>query len=79
MAKQHPNKHIRQAIRYAEQHGWRILESAARAHSWGKLLCPTAGGCFMVVYSTPRNPERHARDIRRAVDTCPHAAQRAED
>ncbi len=25
----------------------------------------------MAVYSTPRNPEAHARDIRRTVNRCP--------
>lgn len=43
----HPKKHIREAIRYAEEHGWSVM-------------------------STPRNPEAHARDIRRDVDRCPH-------
>jgi uncharacterized protein YjbI with pentapeptide repeats len=30
------------------------------------------GGCRRTVYSTPRKPEGHAKDIRRAVDHCPH-------
>ena len=29
-------------------------------------------GCQHAVYCTPRQPEAHARDIRRAVDHCPH-------
>jgi hypothetical protein len=71
MAK-HPNKHIREAIEYAENHGWRFVKSAPRAHSFGKLYCPQPGGCIEFVRSTPRNPEAHARDLRRAVDRCPH-------
>jgi len=72
MAKSHPNRHIREAVNYAIQHGWRLVES--KGHPWGILFCPHGqrGGCQISVYSTPRNPEAHARRIRREVDTCPH-------
>lgn len=72
MAKAHPNKHIREAIKYAEQHGWTF--TASRGHNYGLLWCPEASraGCRQPVYSTPRNPQNHANDIRRSVDACPH-------
>ncbi len=62
----HPNKHIREAIEYAEAHGWRLHEGKRRAHIFGTLWCPlaTREGCRFRVYSTPRHPEDHARDIR---------------
>lgn len=69
MAK-HPNKHIREAIQYAEQHGW--IFTMSRGHIYGTLRCPTQGGCRQVVYSTPKHPEDHAKDIRRIVNRCPH-------
>jgi hypothetical protein len=71
----HPNKHIREAIKVAEENGWRFEKSAARAHIYGKLFCPRSArdGCRMNVYSTPSNPEEHAQRIMRRVQACPHA------
>lgn len=68
----HPNKHIEKAVKYAESLGWRV--EISRAHGWGHLLCPqaTREGCIVGVWSTPKNPENHARHIRREVDQCPH-------
>ena len=70
----HPNKHIRAAIEYALEHGWALKKAGPRAHVWGRLYCPQGNrsGCARAVYSTPRVPENHAKDIRRAVDRCPH-------
>jgi hypothetical protein len=76
----HPDKHIEAAVRYAEGLGWRVRKS--KGHAWGRLLCPagTRDGCIISVWSTPRDPENHARHIRRDVDGCPHGAQdEAED
>jgi hypothetical protein len=68
----HPNKHIERAISYSESLGWSVEMS--NGHAWGHLLCPwnTREGCIISVWSTPRNPENHARHIRRKVDSCPH-------
>ena len=70
----HKNKHIRAAVDYALEHGWRLVLAGPRAHIWGKLYCPQhdRAGCDQAVYSTPRVPEWHAEDIRLAVDSCPH-------
>lgn len=70
----HPNKHIREAIKYAEASGWTFTKASGRAHIFGVLLCRQGdrSGCRFRVYSTPRSPEDHARRIRRAVDSCPH-------
>lgn len=68
VAIQHPNKEIRKAIRYAEQHGWNFEKS--RGHAFGHLRC--GNGCFMPVWSTPRSREIHAKRIRQAVDKCTH-------
>jgi hypothetical protein len=74
----HPNKHIERAIKYAESLGWRVEMS--KGHAWGHLLCPrsTREGCIVGVWSTPRNPEHHGRQLTRDVDLCPHRNE-AED
>ena len=71
---EHSNKHIQEAIRYAESQGWVVTQAGPRAHIWGMLWCPhhARDGCRIHIMSTPRSPENHARDIRRAVDRCPH-------
>jgi hypothetical protein len=68
----HPNKHIERAVCYAESLGWRV--EISNGHAWGHLLCPnsTREGCIVGVWSTPKNPENHARRITRDVDSCPH-------
>jgi len=67
----HPNKHIREALQYAEDRDWTVKKSSARAHAWGTIFCPFGHRvCWMAIYSTPRCPENHARDIRRKVDRC---------
>jgi hypothetical protein len=70
----HPKKDIEAAIQYAEDHGWRVLEGGS--HVCGFLYCPerTRAGCRLHVFSTPRNPFAHARDLRRGVDACQHEA-----
>jgi len=72
--KTHPNADIERAIRYAESQGWRYKKSGKSAHAWGRLLCPLEAqeGCALSVWSTPRNPSVHARQIVKRVDGCPH-------
>jgi hypothetical protein len=70
----HTNKEIESAIQYAENNGWRYKATGNSAHAWGRLLCPLAerDGCGMSIYSTPRNNDVHAKQIRRKVNSCPH-------
>ena len=74
MANRHPNKEIQAALNYAVANGWSV-EKSKRGHNWGRILCDHSGrdGCLKFVYSTPRDPVRHARDIRYCVDHCPHS------
>jgi hypothetical protein len=74
----HPIKEIEQAVSYAESRGWRFVRQGA--HAWGILYCPEAGrdGHRFSVYSTPRTPTAHARDLRRVVDRCPHSTGDSE-
>jgi hypothetical protein len=71
----HPDKHIERAVQYAERLGWRVVLS--NGHAWGRLFCPlnSREGCIVVVYSTPRVPENHARHVQREIDLCPHCQE----
>jgi len=71
----HPNKHIREAMKFAQNNGWRFEKASARAHIYGTMYCPHSGrdGCRFRVYSTPSDPEEHARKLIREVEQCPHS------
>lgn len=75
--KKHPNKEIEAAICFAESKDWRYKKTGDSAHAWCRLHCPlkTREGCAMSVWSTPKVPERHARQIIRNVKQCPHRKQ----
>ncbi len=70
----HPNKEIQAAISFAQENGWRYKEAGKSAHAWGRLLCPLTDreGCSMSIWSTPRDADNHAKQIRRKVNSCPH-------
>lgn len=65
--KKHPNKHIAEAIIYAVNHGWEMIESSG--HPFCRIKCPR--GCHLFsIWSTPKHPEHHARFIERKVNQC---------
>jgi hypothetical protein len=68
----HPNKEIEAAVGYAESKGWRVVVGGS--HAWGFLYCPhrARDGCRLHVWSTPRDPFAHAKDLRRGIDNCRH-------
>ncbi|WLD11308.1 hypothetical protein [Planctellipticum variicoloris] len=70
----HPNKHIQAAIQYAEEHGWKVRKGGG--HAFCVIMCGAGirGACRKSVWSTPRDPEGHAREIRHFVDRCTHIA-----
>lgn len=72
--KRHPNKEIEQAIQVAESKGWRYKDAGDSSHAWGRLLCPLQEreGCSMSIWSTPRDPVNHSKQILRRVGSCPH-------
>ena len=35
----HPNKHIENAVAYAEACGWRYVEAGGSTHAWRRMLC----------------------------------------
>lgn len=66
----HPEKEVEEAVKYAESQGWTVRKQG----HWGRMYCAYADrdGCQFGVNGTPRNAGDHARQIRRAVDRCPH-------
>lgn len=68
----HPNKHIQEAIDYAVSKGWVIVVAGRAAHCYAKIRCGIAGHRehMMSIWSTPGNPEHHAKQIRRMIDRC---------
>lgn len=72
--KQHPNKHIQAAIDYALSKGWIWVAAGGSAHCFCRLRCGNPEGEHkahqMSVWSTPGNPENHAKQIKRTVDRC---------
>ena len=76
----HPNKEIEEAIQYAEQLGWEFRASGKSSHAWGRLLCPlhTREGHQLSIWSTPKNPNNFARQIRQRVDKCRHTDEKEE-
>jgi hypothetical protein len=83
--KKHPIKEIEGAIQYAETRGWHYKKSGNSAHAWGQLLCPHNSDlcrcgefCAFSIWSTPRNPTSHAKQIKRNVDKCIFLVNEAE-
>lgn len=74
LRKTHPNKEIEDAIKFAEKHGWRSRKSGSCGHGWGRLLCPLKNrmGCGVTIWSTPNDPDEHAKHIRGKVNSCRH-------
>ena len=73
--RRHPNKDFEAALAYAEVRGWRV--EASGGHAWARMYCPwndhdcrCGEFCIVSVWSTPRNPFAHARQIFRVVDGC---------
>jgi len=69
---EHPHKEIDAVIEMAIRLGWRLEK--ARGHAWGRLYCPLSdrAGCIISVWCTPKNPENHAKSLKRDVTKCGH-------
>lgn len=64
----HPRKEIEPILRQAEQQGFTIRHPFGH---WGGLVCP--GNCRIInIWSTPRNAGNHAKQLKRAINNCPH-------
>ena len=75
--KKHPHKDINDAVNYAVENGWEIIETGSSSHAWGRLKCPyndldyrCGKFCLKSIWSTPKSPPNHAKQIRRIVNGC---------
>lgn len=75
----HPDKEIEAALLKLECLGWRVEKSKGRsAHAWGFARCPANAKdtcrngvfCQNQIWTTPRNPTGHARDLVRKATGC---------
>jgi hypothetical protein len=72
----HSKKEVRRALDDAYAAGLVIKETDGHGHSWGCIDCPQPDcGMRMYVWSTPREEDVHARQIRRFVARHRHDAQ----
>lgn len=69
----HPNKDVEAAIQHAEDHKWTVKKGG----HWGFLYCPFNDAecrcgtrCKAGIWSTPKNPGNHAKQLREVVDGC---------
>lgn len=81
--KPHPKPEVEMAIRHAEENGWTIKEGGS--HAWGRMYCPYNDAtcrcgefCIASIWSTPKNPGAHGRQLRRVVDHCARERARHE-
>ena len=75
----HPRKDVETALAWAEAAGWRVTPTSS-GHRWGVMRCGSPegqAGCQASIWSTPRNPSDHGRQIMRRVQKCPHRSESA--
>ena len=73
--RRHAKPEIEKALRFAEEHGWRV--EVGGSHAWGKLYCPynlkdvrCGSRCISSIFSTPINSGNHAKRLMRLVANC---------
>ena len=76
----HPKKDVEAALAWAEAAGWHVTPTPS-GHRWGVMRCGRPEGqtsCQASIWSTPRNPSDHGKQIRRRVQNCPHRSDAGE-
>ena len=71
MHPRHSKKEVNDALDYADQLGLEVEQTPA-GHKWGRIMCRC--GAFVSIWSTPRSPHNHGRQLRRWVDQHDHDA-----
>lgn len=73
--KKHPKKEVEEALIYAEEKGWKVTDNGS--HAWGKMKypfndaqCRCGEFCITSIWSTPKSPVNHAKQIKRVVNNC---------
>ncbi len=82
--KKHTSKEIEAVLQELEALGWVVVEG--RGHAWGLLRCPANSKecrcgefCQMSVWSTPKDPERHANKLRQKAFACTKLEREDDD
>lgn len=65
MHPRHSKKEVNEVLDYADRQGFEVEQTAA-GHRWGRIKCTC--GAFISIWSTPKNPHNHGRQLRRWVD-----------
>ena len=65
----HPTKEIDEALDYAASKDWTIEKvDPVLMHGADEVPLPhEVDGCQVSIYSTPRNPQNHAKQLKRAI------------
>lgn len=70
----HSKKQVRDALNDAYAAGLEVVDTSAHGHSWGYVQC-TVDKQRMSVWSTPKNGDNHAKQIRKFVSRHCHPDQ----
>ena len=80
----HSKPEVEAALRHAEDIGWRVEHGGS--HAWGRMYCPWNDAncrcgefCITSIWSTPKNPGNHGKQIRRVVDNCMMVRRKADE
>ncbi len=71
MHPKHPKKEVNAALDYADSLQFAVERTVA-GHKWGRIMCTCRA--WVSVWSTPRSPDNHGRQLRRWVDQHNHGA-----
>ncbi|NYZ69633.1 hypothetical protein H0A36_26825 [Endozoicomonas sp. SM1973] len=81
----HPQKEVEEALQFAEAQGWQVIERH-NGHTWGVIRCPNNDKncrcgefCQNSIWSTPRRPGTHAKQIKRYVQGCIYNDEGGDD
>jgi hypothetical protein len=69
----HPKKEVNDALDYADDLEDFDIERTVAGHKWGRIKCRRCGA-LVSVWSTPKSPHNHGRQLRRLVDQHEHDA-----
>ena len=69
----HPKKEVNDALDYANQQGFEV-ERTVSGHKWGRIKCTC--GAVVSIWSTPKSPHNHGRQLRRWVHQHDHDADK---
>jgi hypothetical protein len=73
----HSKKEVEKVLEELEALGWTVVKRNGKGHAWGLLRCPKPTEdcrcgkfCQMSIWSTPKNADKHAADLRRKALAC---------